>query len=320
MALPHTFKLLSSTHTGRLRTHEHTSYLPLAILLLVVGIALGSFTVYSQSPGPAESSVSLTGTVPGDAPTVAATIISPGQNAQFLVSPIDVSGTCPLNTVVQIYKNDIFAGSSICSSEGQFSSSIDLLFGENKLVARVFDALNQAGPNSTETVVNYDALPTQTDPTTVLDFGGQQLLLNTDAVFRGTFPKQELTIPVEIIGGSPPYAVNVQWGDATNKVVSRDTAIPFTAGHSYSKAGTYQISLQASDAKGRVAFLTVAAIVNGQPETTGTASIVGSMSGNVLIALWPLYASSVAIVISFWLGERREKALLLKHGLVTYSS
>lgn len=320
MVLPHKLKILPLQHTGRLRTHEHTSYLPLAILLFTVGIVLGSFTVFSQSPGPAEGSVSLTGTVHGDAPTVAATITSPEKDVRFLVSPIDISGTCPQNTTVQIYKNDIFAGSSVCSSEGQYSSSIDLLFGENKLVARVYDALNQAGPNSTEITVYYDALPAQTDPTTVLDFGGQQLLINTDAVFRGAFPKQELTIPVEIIGGSPPYAVNIQWGDATNKIVSRDTAIPFNAGHAYSKAGTYQISLQVSDAKGRVAFLTVAAIVNGQPESAGTASVIGSSSGSVLVALWPLYASSVAIVISFWLGERREKALLLRHGIVTYSS
>lgn len=313
-------KILPHTHTAKLRPHEHTSYLPLAILLVVVGIALSSFTVYSQSPGPQEGSIGLTGIVPGNAPSRAATIDTPVQDSRFLTSPVNVSGTCPLNTVVQLYKNDIFAGSSECSAAGQYTLSIDLLFGENKLTAKVYDALNQSGPDSTAVTAIYDALPAQAGSTTVLDFSGAQLLVNTDAVFRGTFPDQELIIPVEIIGGTPPYAVNIQWGDATNKVVSRESALTFNAGHVYKKAGTYQISLQVSDAKSRVAFITVAAIVNGQPDTATSANIIGNISqGNILIALWPLYACSVGIVISFWLGERREKALLMKHGLVTYS-
>lgn len=313
------FKLLHSGHSGHIRPHEHTSYAPLGILLFVVGIALGTFSVYSQSPGPQAESVGLSGIVPGDAPSEAATIDSPTQNSRFLTSPITVSGTCPANTAVQVYKNDIFGGSTTCSEQGQYAVQVDLLYGENNLVARVYDALNQAGPDSNTTTVFYDALPAQADPSVALDFGGPQLLLNTDAVFRGTFPEQEMIVPVEIIGGTPPYAVNIQWGDATNKIISRDSASSFTAGHIYSKAGTYQVSLQASDAKGRVAFLTVAAIVNGQPESAAsTASITNGLSGNILIALWPLYASSVAIVISFWLGERREKSLLMKHGIITY--
>ena len=86
------------------------------------------------------------------------------------------------------FKNDIFAGSSVCTTDGTFSFEIDLLAGQNTLVARVFDALNQVGPDSNSVVVYYDAPANTSSPFAQLNFGGPQLLLNTDAVFRGAFP------------------------------------------------------------------------------------------------------------------------------------
>jgi hypothetical protein len=72
----------------------------------------------------------------------------------------------------------------------------------------------------------------------------------------------------------------------------------------------YQITLQASDSKGRAAFLMVAAIVNGQPEAAAAGTKKPPV--NKLLLLWPLYTASVAVLVSFWLGERREKHILLR--------
>lgn len=261
--------------------------------------------------------------MPGKPPTVGATIDSPRDGARFSTTPVTVSGTCPKHTLVELFKNDIFAGSVPCLDDGTYSLEIDLLIGPNILLARVYDDLNQAGPDSNKPAVNYDALPAQAGPLTSLDFGGAQLLLNTDAVFRGVFPNQELNVPIDILGGTPPYAINVQWGDSSNKVVPRANNQGFTVGHIYQRAGTYQISIQGSDANGRVAFLTVATIVNGQPSTiagsSGTGGTVSSGTMTRLLALWPLYTSLVAIAISFWLGERREKHLLIESGPVYHS-
>lgn len=316
-------KLSHRDHSGRLKPHEHTSYLPLGILLLVVGLALTAFTATAKTPydGPEAGSVGLTGIMPGKPPTVAATIRTPSDGQRFSTSPVTVSGTCPAETLVEIFKNDIFAGSTTCTEGGTYSLDIDLLNGQNTLIARVYDALNQPGPDSNSITVFYDGLPPQADPLNSLEFGGAQLLLNTDAVFRGVFPQKEMAVPIDILGGTPPYAVNVQWGDSTNKIIPRNDNITFNATHVYSKPGTYQVSLQASDAAGRVAFLTVAAIVNGQPPVS--AGTTTTQSSNVittqLLALWPLYAAAVAIVISFWLGERREKQILEKRGLLLQS-
>jgi len=310
-------KLSHHDHSGRLRPHEHTSYLLLCILLLIVGLALTSFTAYAISPGPESSSLSLTGTVPGKPPTIAATIRSPTPQQHFATSPVTVSGSCPAKTLVEIFKNDIFAGSVICNDSGIYSLEIDLLIGQNVLVARVYDDLNQPGPDSNSVTIFYDALPSQADPLAALDFGGAQLLLNTDTVFRGVFPQQTMGVPIDIIGGVAPYAVNIEWGDSTNKVVPRSDTTQFTTTHAYSKPGTYQISLQASDAMGHVGFLAVAVIVNGQPAAAGSTSTPGTDTTNKLLALWPLYAGSVSTVASFWLGERREKYLLHKKGVLT---
>jgi len=289
--------------------------MPLFVLLAAVGLMLSVYTTYAYTrPDPMSGTTGLSGTMPANPPSIGANITLPLPEAHFSTSPVTISGTCPKNLLVQIYKNEIFAGSAVCTEQGTFSLEADLMYGKNILIARVYDDLNQPGPDSKEIVVYYDALFPQGAFGTALDFGGAQLVLNTDAVFRGTFPKEELVTPISILGGQAPYAVNVQWGDSTNKVIPRANNGDFNATHIYDKAGTYQVSIQATDAQGRVAFLTVAAIVNGQPDPVTTEStLAGSANTGVpgqLLALWPLYTSLVAIVISFWLGERRERRLL----------
>lgn len=318
--MPH-FATLNTSHTGQLRPHHHTTYMPLILVMVVVGIILTTCTTVAWTrPGPSSGYIGLTGAVAGKPPTVAAKITTPTAGQRFSESPVTVSGTCPKDTLVEIFKNDIFAGSTVCSAEGTFSFKIDLLFGANELTARVYDALNQPGPVSNTVSVFYDALPSQAAPLSSLSFGGPQLILNTDAVFRGTFPNQPLSIPIEIIGGRANYALNIQWGDNTNKVIPRGDNTPFRTSHVYTEAGTYTISIQATDADERVAFLTVAAIVNGQPTASAATDPVNTQTSSfaikTLFALWPIYMAVATAVVSFWAGERREKRLLAEHGLL----
>ncbi len=303
------FKIIHHSHSGKLRPHEFTSYGPLAVLLVLVGVALMISSVQAASPPPQAESIGLTGRMPGPPPKTAATITSPTSGQRFTESPITVEGTCPAKTLVEIYKNDIFAGSGTCSDSGTFKFDIDLMYGANTLIAKVYDELNQPGPDSAPVNIFYDASPPQGAPLAGLNFGGPQLLLSTDSVYRGIFPGKELSVPISILGGTPPFALNIQWGDNNNKLIPRDNNTPFKANHTYKKPGNYPITMQATDAVGRVAFLSVVAIVNGQPSGTGISSTVAPPT-NKLLALWPLYTSAVAIVISFWLGERREKHIL----------
>lgn len=312
-------KISHKDHSGKLRSHEHTSYIPLFFVLFLVGAALAVYTAATARPGPAAGSIGMSGVMPGEPPDSAATIDVPSGGQSFSDTPVSVSGRCPAGTLVQLFKNDIFAGSTPCLSDGTYSTEIDLLFGPNELVARVYDDLNQAGPDSNIVAVTYNFLPPQAGPTSLIDFGSNQLVINTDAVFRGTFPDEELTIPIDIIGGVAPYAINIQWGDNNNKVIPRPDNNSFRATHTYQQAGVFPITIQATDAEGRVAFLTVAAIVNGQPPIAATTVTDNDML-NRLLMLWPIYTTLVAVVISFWLGERREKYLLSKRGLLLTNS
>lgn len=318
-------KLSPHTHTGRRRPHEHTSYTALALLLFAVGIALSFYTAHAASlswtrPLPASGSIGITGVMPGKPPTIAATIGPPADGQHFTSSPVTLSGTCPKDTLVEIFRNDIFAGSTVCDDNGKYTIEVDLLSGANAFIARVYDALNQAGPDSNKITVYFDFNAPIAKGATSLDAGAAPMVLITDAVYRGVFPNQPMSMPISILGGVPPYAINVLWGDTKNDLTSRADNQTFTVPHTYQKAGIYQIALQATDKQGRVAFLTVAAIVNGQPDvatTTGSGQS-GSGSSNAivaqLLALWPLYTAAVAMVISFWLGEKREMHTLAAHG------
>ena len=307
----HHLKISEHQHTGQLRPHEHTSYLPLAFLVFVTGLTLAVFTysAYAQSPGPEAGSVSLTGQVPGPPPTQAATITTPKNNQHFNKTPITVSGTCEDGTLIEIYKNNIFAGSTLCESNGTFSLEIDLLFGKNELKAQIYDALNQAGPESNTVTVFYDALFPEASAAVGFDFIGAQLLLKTDSVFRGTFPEKSLNVPITVIGGTSPFAINIDWGDSFNQVISRSDNTTFNASHPYKKPGTYKITLQGSDSKQLVAFLSVAAIIHGQPEAIA-ASTAAKIPVNKLLMLWPVFAIAATALASFWFGERREKRIM----------
>lgn len=307
-------KISQHKHSGRLRPHEYTSYIPLFFLLFVVGAILAAFSIpalASGSPPPQSGSVGLTGTMPGTPPKAAAHITSPSSGQHFSTTPVTVSGTCTPGVLVEVYKNSIFAGSSFCKKSGTFSLKVDLLIGKNVLVARVYNALNQVGPDSNSITVYYDAVPPVTSSLSPLSFSSSQMLLNTNAVYRGTFPGQALNVPISIIGGTAPFAVNVQWGDSANSVIPRGNNLAFNATHTYKTPGTYDITIQATDSQKRVAFLTVAAVVNGQPPSAATSSSnTPKTSVNKLLVLWPLYAIITTLVVSFWMGEQREKHIL----------
>jgi len=287
------------------------------VVILLVGVILILMSlrafVASASPGPQAGSIGLTGAVPAVPPKVAATIQVPSNQQHFSTSPITVSGTCPAQTLVEVYKNNIFAGSTPCDDNGKYSVQVDLLYGKNDLTAQVYDVLNQAGPVSNTVTVFYDVTPPVSPGLTFLNFGASQLLLNTDAIYRGTFPGQMLNVPLSIIGGAAPFAVNVQWGDLNNKVIPRSDNTVFNAAHIYQKAGTYKLTFQASDSQNQVAFLSVAVIVNGQPAiVSSTNQDTQKKTLNKLLVLWPLYAIVITLVLSFWFGERHEKKIMQK--------
>ncbi len=81
-------------------------------------------------------SVGLQATISAPAPTQAAVISLPRQGESFTQLPVTVSGLCPGNVLVKLFKNNVFAGSVQCKN-GSFSLITDLFNGDNELIARV---------------------------------------------------------------------------------------------------------------------------------------------------------------------------------------
>jgi hypothetical protein len=187
---------------------------------------------------------------------------------------------------------------------------VDLVIGRNDLTALPYNTLDQQGPASNTVTVTLNA------PAGGIGFS-TELLLQSENYFRGTVPGQEIVWPIVIVGGQAPYAVSVDWGDGTPPdLITRLAPGPFTVKHTYKKTGTgylntFPLIIRATDAAGHTAYLQLTTIVN---PATGSLAKGNStpQSFNKLIIIWPIWIVLLLMVISFWLGERREKHIMQK--------
>ncbi len=304
------------SRSGHLLPHHQTSYPHLVLILVLAGLGLAAFTTTAAAgpPQTEQGSISLSGEVSGPPPSTAPTIAQPTNGQHFSQNPITVSGSCTSGLIIKVFRNGSLAGSANCSA-GSFSLSIDLVVGQNNLVARGYDSLDQPSPDSATVVVfldlqsNSPILPTQRtggQAATAASSGVSQLLITTDSAYKGIFPDQALTWTATIQGGRGPYAVSWDWGDGKIDLVSRQTPGSFQIEHTYAKPGRYKVVVKVADASGQTAQLELVTIVNGQvPSTTGSKT---PLSGQLLVA-WPLLLVAIQIVISFWLGEAYQRRL-----------
>lgn len=271
----------------------------LVILALVMAFAAavifraGHATAVTQQSG----STGIEGTVPSPPPSQAATIDIPKNGQVFSNLPITVSGLCPANTLVEIYKNNVFAGSTNCVS-GSFNLQIDLFDGRNDLVAKVFDNLNQAGPDSATVTVTY---------TSNISTGSPRITLTTQFAKRGADPGSILTWPITLSGGVGPYAISVDWGDKSNPdLISQKSPDNLTLQHTYAQSGVYKVTVKATDANGESAFLQLVAIANGPIKQSGVTSGSSSLSIQTKILLWPIILLFILMIIAFWVGKKHQ--------------
>jgi hypothetical protein len=249
----------------------------------------------------ASGSIGLQGTISTAPPKTGATITAPGNGAIFNALPINVSGLCPKGLLVKVFSNNVFVGSVQCT-DGSYSISIDLFSGQNVLVARVYDALDQAGPDSNTVSVSYNSAQ-------FAQFG-TQLLLSSIYAERGAPPSQELSWPILLSGGTSPYAISVDWGDGTaTNLISLSASGEFTIKHIYKSAGIYKVIVKATDKNGDTSFLQLVAVATGATQSA-SGSKSGSSSVRTVVIWWPCLLMLPLIVAAFWVGRRNELFVL----------
>jgi hypothetical protein len=173
--------------------------------------------------------------------------------------------------------------------------------------------LGQNGPDSASVTVTYDA-PSLALPGSSLV--GHQLFLQSNTPTRGGEPGDSIAWQVTIVGGTPPYALSWNWGDGNSTLVSEQSEGPVTTNHVYTRAGTYRVTVQATDAAGNAAFIQMVMIVNGP--VTGTATTT-KIDPTILASAWPIYILACLFVLVFYIGERRELRKLRKQHLLVSS-
>ncbi|HVS58182.1 MAG TPA: hypothetical protein VHD60_00380 [Candidatus Saccharimonadales bacterium] len=281
------------------RLNKLFSALAVTVLLIFAAPATAMADVLNPT-NPTSTSNGIEGTIPGPAPTQAASIGTPANGQTFTNIPITVSGLCPKGLLVKVFSNNIFVGSAQCTS-GSFSVQADLFSGRNDLVARVYDALDQSGPDSNVVTVTFNDAQ-------FLQYGTRVSLTSAYAK-RGADPGKELDWPITLSGGVGPYALSADWGDGSGtELLSATSTGTITIKHTYTNAGVYKVVVKATDKNGTTAFLQLVGIGNGQ--ASGAAS--GSSGGGTVVTTktnvlwWPALVMLPVTILAFWLGGRHE--------------
>lgn len=279
------------------------------LLALFVCVQPASAINQLPIPEPIPGSYGLAATKTQEPPTTAATITTPGNGASFGDSPITVSGICTNDLLVQVYNNSVMVGSVMCIGNS-FSLQVSLFAGVNELSAIMYDALEQPGPTSNIVIVTYA-------DSNIGAFG--QLITLTSSYGRRASPAgSELTWPLQLTGGTGPYAFSLDWGDGTStELKSQSLAGLVTIAHNYKKAGIYQVNVKVTDVNGVSAFLQVVAVASGKLDSASVGSTVGDTpSAPKKEILWiPSVVSVLLLFPTYWLG-RRSQIVSLHHKML----
>lgn len=299
-----------NTHTYSIAYYGQLIFFGVLSLLLLFGS--GEAQAQTSSSG----SAGVVGSISAPPPSEGATISFPtnGQTVDDL--PIVVTGICPDGLLVKLFKNNVFAGSVQCEG-GNFSLQTDLFIGTNEIIARVFDDLDQPGPDSNLVSVTFASN---------LAGAPARVTLTSNFAKRGAFPGDTLSWPVILSGGTGPYAFSVDWGDGKEEDLFIE-AFPGTVdlSHIYDEPGVYNVVVKAVDANGVAAFLQLVAVANGPlsqeladaPADAIANGVAGLGATQTQAAWWPSAIALPFVVTTFWLGKRYAFYILrkrLEHG------
>ncbi len=285
-------------------------------LLLIIGVVLAALFAVAPvadaqitpltTENPKANSFGMEGKISAPPPTQGAIITAPSGGQNYTTSPITVSGSCPTGLLVEILDNGVMVGSTYCEN-GSFSVLVNLFPGQNDLSARVIDDLGQVGPPSNVVTVFFN--------NGQFIAPGAVITLTSAYSRRAADPGSTLTWPLQLSGGTGPYAFSIDWGDGTElDLMSQPVAGIVNINHVYKNAGIYRVTIKVVDANGATGFLQVIAVANGDAQ----AAIVNNDEKPAKIEyrnkiIWlPALLVLLLLIPAFWLGRRHEARAMRK--------
>jgi hypothetical protein len=322
-------KVSPATASRRIRANRHWSRRlllhPSATFgLLIVGVCLIGMSIHALA-----SDFSVHAVVAAQPLTEGSVITVPNDGAVFSKSPITVSGTCPDESYVKLFRNSAFSGVAICNN-GSFSIQTDLFEGRNNLQAQDYNITDAAGPVTEVVQVTYHApvatssagsASTKSSGSANPPEVGVQIappILSSDYQFNTATTDQNFIWHLQFQTGLAPFAATINWGDGKSSNMKVPNNDAFTITHHYEKPGYYTILVKATDAQERKVSLQLVALIRRPSDAPISGAILSDGSGqdgsssrlHWLVYIWPTYLIVAAMVISFWLGERREFLVL----------
>ena len=340
--------------------HKRMLLNPLSMfILLCTGVFMAGWTYHVVAATLISSTIEAP---PLDAP---ATIDTPDDGAAFVTSPTHITGSCPDNSYVELDINGAFHGAGLCDSGSNTYDIVSSLHGgTNTLDVQDYNLTDLAGPDSDSVQVTYTppVAAASSDTSTSTISGSQStisksgaasnqqsttpipLLLTSDFQFHTFVAQKAFTWDLDLEGGTPPYDVNIDWGDGTTGHLRFPGDPVFTLRHVFQTDGYYAVVVNSTDKAGQQHVMQLAALITNKDGTASflntssgghgaasggagsLASGTGSKSGlssipiiggssaaatHVLLVAWPFYIIVALMTVSFWLGEKREINLLV---------
>jgi hypothetical protein len=170
------------------------------MILLCAGVIIASSTFRSFA-----ASYDVTAIVPAALITSPAQIVAPYHQQHITDDLTNVTGTCPTQSYVKLFRNSEFSGVSQCSDD-TFEVQTLLTLGENLLEAKVYNLTDQEGPSSSPIIVYHDettvappADPPKDMPVTIAVASVEDTAYKKQAV-------SEVSDNPTITGYAPPFA------------------------------------------------------------------------------------------------------------------
>jgi hypothetical protein len=316
--------------------HKRLALHPINLLFLVcVGVFIVAWTWHAMA-----DTYTVTAEVLAPALTEGAQITEPSDGASFTSQPIEVTGSCPASSYVELTNNGSSSGTSWCVS-GTFQIQTGLYVGANVLNAQDYNITNNPGPTSSNITLSYTPPASATGltlPTSESSSGSGKsasnklvtssetpILLSTNFSFQTFVTGQPYTGIINVQGGSLPYQLEISWGDGSSQSLTVNSAQSLTLSHTYYRHGYYPINITATDSKGEKQYLQIAVFIRvpgatsflatptfKQPPPSLFSRFYNSMKG-WLILIWPSYLVIVLLVFSFWLGEKEAYRKITYH-------